>query len=243
MARPCKRRRVWMEPEYCRFLPDGTPPEGCEVLTVDEFEAVRLLDLEGCTQEQCAGQMGIARSTVADIHESARRKIAGSLVYGRPLLISGGHYHVCGTSPGAPAQAPQRKEAIQMRIAVTYEDGMVFQHFGHSEQFKLYDVENGQVTAAQVVDTNGQGHGALAGFLTAAQVDVLLCGGIGGGAQAALAQAGIQLFGGVTGPADKAVADYLAGTLHYVPGIRCDHHDHGHDHDCGSHGCGGGCHH
>ena len=130
-----------------------------------------------------------------------------------------------------------------MRIAVTYEDGMVFQHFGHTEQFKLYDVENGQVTAAQVVDTNGQGHGALAGFLTAAQVDVLLCGGIGGGAQAALAQAGIQLFGGVTGPADKAVADYLAGTLHYVPGIRCDHHDHGHDHDCGSHGCGGGCHH
>lgn len=163
MARPCKRRRVWMEPEYCRFLPDGTPAEGCEVLTVDEFEAVRLLDLEGCTQEQCAGQMGIARSTVADIYESARRKIAGSLVYGRPLLISGGHYHVCGTSPGASAQAPQRKEAIQMRIAVTYEDGMVFQHFGHSEQFKLYDVENGQVTAAQVVDTNGQGHGALAG--------------------------------------------------------------------------------
>ena len=130
-----------------------------------------------------------------------------------------------------------------MRIAVTYEDGMVFQHFGHSEQFKLYDVENGHVTAAQVVDTNGQGHGALAGFLTAAQVDVLLCGGIGGGAQAALAQAGIQLFGGVTGPADEAVADYLAGTLNYVPGIRCDHHDHGHDHDCGSHGCGGGCHH
>ena len=67
---------------------------------------------------------------------------------------------------------------------------------------------------------------------------------IGGGAQAALAEAGIQLFGGVTGAADEAVADYLAGKLNYVPGIRCDHHDHGHDHDCGSHGCGGGsCHH
>lgn len=244
MARPCKRRRVWMEPEYSRFLPDGTPAEGCEVLTVDEFEAIRLLDLESLTQEQCARQMGIARSTVADICESARRKIAGSLVYGRPLVISGGHYHICGAGGGAPVPPLTRKEAVQMRIAVTYENGMVFQHFGHTEHFKLYDVEDGHVTAAQVVDTNGQGHGALAGFLTAAQVDVLLCGGIGGGAQAALAQAGIQLFGGVTGAADEAVADYLAGKLNYVPGIRCDHHGHGHDHDCGSHGCGGGsCHH
>lgn len=130
-----------------------------------------------------------------------------------------------------------------MRIAVTYANGEIFQHFGRTEQFKVYDVENGQVLRSQVVDTGGQGHGALAGVLQQLGADVLICGGIGGGAQAALAQAGIQLFGGVTGPADEAVADYLAGTLHYVPGIRCDHHDHGHDHDCGSHGCGGGCHH
>lgn len=130
-----------------------------------------------------------------------------------------------------------------MRIAVTYANGEIFQHFGRTEQFKVYDVENGQVLRSQVVGTGGQGHGALAGVLQQLGADVLICGGIGGGAQAALAQAGIQLFGGVTGPADEAVADYLAGTLHYVPGIRCDHHDHGHDHDCGSHGCGGGCHH
>ena len=86
-----------------------------------------------------------------------------------------------------------------MRIAVTYEDGNIFQHFGHSEQFKLYDVEDGKIVNTQVVDTNGQGHGALAGFLTGAKVDVLICGGIGGGAQNALAQAGIQLYGGVAG--------------------------------------------
>lgn len=93
----------------------------------------------------------------------------------------------------------QRKETDQMRIAVTYENGEIFQHFGHTEQFKLYDIENNQVVKCQIADTNGQGHGALAGFLTEAGVDVLICGGIGGGAQSALATAGIKLYGGVSG--------------------------------------------
>ena len=77
-----------------------------------------------------------------------------------------------------------------MKIAVTYEDGMVFQHFGHTQQFKVYDIEDGKVVGTQVVGTNGQGHGALAGFLLSGKVDTLICGGIGGGAQAALAEAG-----------------------------------------------------
>ena len=98
-----------------------------------------------------------------------------------------------------------------MKIAVTYEAGQVFQHFGHSEQFKVYTVENGQVVSSQVVDTNGSGHGALAGFLRAQGVDILICGGIGGGARTALAQAGIQLYPGVSGPADQAVEALLAG--------------------------------
>ena len=83
-----------------------------------------------------------------------------------------------------------------MKIAVTYENGEIFQHFGHTEQFKIYDVDNGKVMSSQVVDTNGSGHGALAGFLKALNVDMLICGGIGGGAQAALAEAGIKLYGG-----------------------------------------------
>ena len=86
-----------------------------------------------------------------------------------------------------------------MKIAVTYENGRIFQHFGHTEQFKVYEVENGMIASTQVVDTNGSGHGALAGFLTDHQVDTLICGGIGGGAQAALAQAGIKLYGGEIG--------------------------------------------
>ena len=91
-----------------------------------------------------------------------------------------------------------------MRIAVTYENGEIFQHFGHTEQFKFYDVEDGQIVKEQVAGTNGQGHGALGGFLRNAGVDALICGGIGGGAKMALANAGITLYGGVTGSADEA---------------------------------------
>ena len=128
-----------------------------------------------------------------------------------------------------------------MRIAVTYENGQIFQHFGHTETFKVYDVEDNKVTASEVVDTNGQGHGALAGVLNVLKVDVLICGGIGGGAQAALANAGIQLFGGVSGDADSAVEAYLAGNLAYNPNVKCNHHgEHHHEegHSCGNHSCG-----
>ena len=128
-----------------------------------------------------------------------------------------------------------------MKIAATYENGNIFQHFGRSEAFKFYDVDGGAVTATAVVSTNGSGHGALAGFLTQHGVDTLICGGIGGGAQAALAEAGIKLYGGVSGGADAAVAALLVGNLGYNPNVHCDHHDHEHGeggHTCGDHGCG-----
>ena len=114
-----------------------------------------------------------------------------------------------------------------MKIAVTYENGQVFQHFGHTEQFKLYEVEDGRVVSSQVVDTNGNGHGALAGFLREYGVDALICGGIGGGARNALAQAGIQLYPGASGGADAQVEALLAGRLSYDPDTVCAHHDHG----------------
>ena len=125
-----------------------------------------------------------------------------------------------------------------MRIAVTYENGTIFQHFGHTEQFKLYDVEDGKITSSQVVNTNGSGHGALADILAAVGADTLVCGGIGGGAQNALAAAGIKLYAGVSGSADQAVEDLLAGTLGYNPDIKCSHHEDHHHGPCGEHGCG-----
>ena len=130
-----------------------------------------------------------------------------------------------------------------MKIAVTYENGQIFQHFGHTAQFKLYEVEDGKIVNAEVVDTNGSGHGTLAGLLSSLNADVLICGGIGGGAQMALAQAGIKLFGGVNGNADEAVEAFLVNNLNYDPEAKCDHHDHHHGegHTCGSHGCGSNC--
>ena len=126
-----------------------------------------------------------------------------------------------------------------MRIAVTYANEEIFQHFGHTEQFKIYDVEDGAIVAAQVVDTNGSGHGALAGFLAELKAEVLICGGIGGGAQMALASAGIKLYGGVSGNADAAVRAFLEGKLDFNPNVQCNHHGHHHGegHSCGSHSC------
>jgi len=130
-----------------------------------------------------------------------------------------------------------------MKIAVTYENGQIFGHFGHTEQFKIYTAEDGKITDSQVIDTNGSGHGALAGLLASLGVDALICGGIGGGAQMALAEAGIKLYGGVSGDADKAVEALLGGTLGFDPNVKCDHHGHhGEGHTCGDQGCGHNCH-
>lgn len=267
MARPSRCRRICGEPTYDRFAPDGISAGGKVTLTLDEYEVIRLIDLEKLTHEQCAQQMDISRTTVTEIYEMARGKVADSIVNGKPLLIAGGHYRFCdgsdvrhcrkkcarsggrdqehtgntgygGNECVGSADALRAKGEETMRVAVTYENGQVFQHFGHTEQFKVYDIEDDRIVSEQVVDTNGQGHGALAGFLSNAQAEVLICGGIGGGAQAALADAGIRLFGGVTGSADEAVKAYLAGSLGYNPDVRCDHHEHEAGHSCGNHPCG-----
>ena len=127
-----------------------------------------------------------------------------------------------------------------MRIAIPYENGNVFQHFGHTQKFKIYDVENGQVVVTTLVDTNGHGHGALAGILAKFNVDTLICGGIGGGAQTALKEAGIAFYGGVQGSADEAARALIEGKLNYDPEARCDHHGEHHyeGHTCGEHSCG-----
>ena len=130
-----------------------------------------------------------------------------------------------------------------MRVAVTYDNGEIFQHFGRTGYFKFYDIEEGKITDTKIAGTNGQGHGALAWLLQGVGTDVLICGGIGGGAQAALSQAGITLYGGVTGSADEAVNRLIAGTLEYDPDIACNHHhEHGEDGCCGrSHDHDEGC--
>lgn len=254
MPRPRKNRKVCHFPQTLSFAPaDSSGEENPVIMTVDEYETLRLIDREGLSQEECGEWMGIARTTVQLIYTSARKKIADVLVEGRSLRIEGGDYRLCnGEANGCThsscfkqkiyAQYQKRKDGNSMRIAVTYENGNIFQHFGHTQMFKVYDVQEGKIVSAKVVDTNGSGHGALAGVLQALQADVLICGGIGGGAQMALAAAGIKLFGGVSGNADAAVEAFLAGDLVYNPNVKCNHHGEHHHHEeghaCGNHGCG-----
>ena len=131
-----------------------------------------------------------------------------------------------------------------MKIAVPYENGHIFQHFGHTERFKFYETDNTEIVNSEIIETAGSGHGALAGFLMKHGADTLICGGIGGGAQTALAEAGIRLYGGVSGDADTAVTELLSGKLNYNPDVQCSHHEHhGENNSCGSHSCGNkGCH-
>ena len=131
-----------------------------------------------------------------------------------------------------------------MKIAVTYDNGNIFQHFGRTEFFKVYEIEDNKVISSDVIGSNGIGHGALAGLLSGQSVNVLICGGIGEGAQAALAEAGVELCAGAEGDADQAVEAYLKGEL-ISTGANCDHHHHEDGHSCGDHedghSCGGGC--
>ena len=137
-----------------------------------------------------------------------------------------------------------------MKIAVTYDNGNIFQHFGRTEQFKVYEVEDNKIVSSEVVGSDGIGHGALAGLLAGHDIAVLICGGLGGGAMNALMNAGIEVCAGASGSADEAVEAYLKGEL-VNTGANCDHHHHGEDHECrGGHDhgedhecCGGHDHH
>ena len=254
MPRPSKRRRICDLPPCRRFEPCGAQQESLPViLTLDEYETIRLIDFLGLTQEQCAAQMCVARATVQAIYGGARAKLARSLVMGIPIEIGGGDVVLCeqGNESGQCAACPghgrmKNGRNTCMKIAVTYDHGQVYQHFGHCAQFKLYEIEEGKVVSSKIIDATGSGHSLLAGFLMMNGVDDLICGGIGGGAQMALRGFGIRIHGGVQGDADAAVDALLDGTLQASDAPNCSHHDahHGEDHVCGEHGCGEGhdCH-
>jgi len=241
-----------VRPAYERFTPAGFPGGEAVTLLLEEYECIRSIDHDGLKQEECAKRMAISRTTVAEIYAAARKKIAESLVHGRPLIIEGGFYQLCDMSapcgkccPRAEARhdycfsPPRKKGEGTMRIAVPYENenGTVFQHFGHSQAFKFYDVKEDAVEKSEVVSTQGSGHGALAGFLKENEVDALICGGIGAGAIEALRDAGIRVYAGVKGAADEAVAQHLAGTLDYTTEANCSHHGEGHEHAEGGRRC------
>ena len=129
-----------------------------------------------------------------------------------------------------------------MKIAVPYENGEVFQHFGKTQEFKVYETSDGEILSSEILKTNGSGHGALGDFLKQAGVQFLLCGGIGNGAKMKLMEVGISLLSGVAGPADQQVQDLLKGELKLSGSSGCAGHDGCGGHGAGHDGCGSGCH-
>lgn len=117
-------------------------------------------------------------------------------------------------------------------VAVTFENGEVFQHFGRTQQFKIYRIEGEKILSSEIIDNGGFGHGSLAGYLKSKGVSALICGGIGGGARQMLGSEGIAVYPGAFGDADGNVKDFIEGKLTYDPNTMCSHHE-GHDCTCG----------
>ncbi|MBO6240512.1 MAG: DUF134 domain-containing protein [Butyrivibrio sp.] len=235
MARTTKCRKICSFPDFYSFVPEeedaGIIPT--VMMSLDEYETVRLLDYEGLNQEECALRMGVARTTVTAMYESARKKLVSAVVEGKRLRIAGGNIEIDRDRNGFSVDLKSKGDKT-MRVAVTYDNGNVFGHFGRTEQFKVYDIEDGKVVNSQILGTNGEGCGALAGILSIADVDALICGGIGGGAVNAIEEAGIKLYAGASGSTDAAVEALIAGTLETIGEANCDHHDHEHGegHSC-----------
>ena len=238
MPRSTKCRKICSFPDYYSFVPEEADAEGIEtiMLSLDEYETIRLLDHEGLNQEECAARMGVARTTVTAMYDCARKKLAGAVVEGKRLRIAGGNIKIDREKTGLNVNLKDKGDKT-MRVAVTYDNGNVFGHFGRTEQFKVYDIEDGKIVNTQILDTNGEGCGALAGILNIAGVDALICGGIGGGAVNAVQEAGIKLYAGASGSTDAVVEALIAGALDASGEANCDHHEHGEGHSCGHGKC------
>ncbi len=237
MARPRKFRKISSIPEAEGLIPIGYNKDDCpfEVkMTYDEYETIKLIDLLGMNQEECAIKMDISRPTVTNIYNDARYKLADALINEKILLIESGDFTVC--KQGKKIGKLDNKNS-KIKIAVTHENGDIFQHFGHCEEFKIYNVLNGKIVDSKVFKVTEIGHGALAVFLEKLGVDILICGGIGQGAKTALSDAHITLFGGVKGSSDSAVNSLLSESLEYDGNVECSRHEHSHqsNHDCQNH--------
>lgn len=225
MPRPKKCRKVCHFPKALAFLPaERAEDDNAIVLTVDEYETLRLIDREGLSQELCGEHMQIARTTVQLIYTAARRKLADALVEGRTLRIDGGDYRLCqgdgdfqGCSmcykTGLNQRYPRPAGADVLRVAVAAEGDRVARHFSCSEEFRLYDIRAGKLVSCHLVDTGSDDYAVIIGALGALEANALICGSIGEGARAALEGNRIRLYAGISGEADQSVERLLAGTL------------------------------
>lgn len=244
MPRPEKKRYVCPLSGERLFSTDGDAP--ALEIRADELEALRLCDLEEVSQQDAAESMGVSRGTLQRLLYSAHRQIAFALVCGHSIrLIPATGNRCMGKNPCHKKcrfckgnRKTNRTGGRKMIIAVTSENGEVFQHFGHTPEFTIYEIKGDELLGPRVIPTGENGHGALAGILDALGVEVLICGGIGGGAQMALDEIGVKVIGGASGNVDEVVKGFIAGTLNTRSDFSCHHHEHDANHRCGDHGCG-----
>lgn len=244
MPRPRKCRKVCQIPEVREFKPVGEKSsQSAIILSVDEYEAIRLIDKQGFSQEECGKYMQIARTTVQLIYDSARKKLAEALVNGLSLKIEGGSFRLCdgkedfcgcgGCKKHRLKQiAAQYKEDGKMKIAVSCSGNQIWEHFGHCENFMIYEAEDGKIVSEQSVANPGHKPGFLPNFLADMGVKVMISGEMGGSAFSIFNQRGVEVILGAHGDAKQAVEAYLRGELKST-GAVCHHHEH--SDECGEH--------
>ena len=193
------------------------------VLTFDELEALRLLHIEGATQDEAGARLGVSRSTVSRMAQRAHRTVTEALVLGKAVCVEGGPVTVVLVS--STDEGSNAHEGEKMVIAVPYLDGDVNAHFGSTRAFLLAQTSDGRVERNSIFELQGMqhNHGGIADFLKEQGVEVIIAGGMGGPMQAALKDAGFELYCGIGGPALAAVDAFLAGELEQSDAT-CGHH-------------------
>lgn len=224
MARPKKTKIIDRLPRYRCFGSQGHCDAPKIEMTLEEYETIALIDGQGLSQEEAAFQMSVGRTTVTALYKKARQKIADFLVHGKRLSIAGGCYAVEEKKEGnGIATVPSGKDN-SMKVAISYENGEVFQHFGQTPSFMIATLANGKITKTEVVETLGSSHRNLIPWLKERGVNALICGGIGGMAIDLLKESNIAVFAGVSGKAEDALNKFLSNTLESVSTPTCDCH-------------------
>lgn len=247
IARPRKHRNVCKLPENNRFGPLGMSEQQSEfvVITIDQYETIRLIDLEGLTQEECSDQMHIARTTVQRIYSNARKKIAEAIVEGKALKIEGGDYKLCngqGQFCGRGKCNRGRgnidsldgkiKERSLMKIVIPVNeksvDVYISENFGRAEYFLVYDTESKEKKF--IVNTAVQSSGGAG--IKAAQIvidtgaGVLITPRCGQNAADVVSGAGIKIYKSVEGTVESNIKAYEEEKLNLLNEIHSGFHDH-----------------
>ena len=242
MPRPRKLRNVCSMPRSCSFGPLDQKSIEIINLTVDEYETIRLIDLEGLTQEECSKQMNVARTTVQGIYIDARKKLADSLVNGKRIMIGGGEYRLCGGIDGGCGRACRRAECINinkieenktMKIAIPADEcnknSQVCMSYGRTSVFAVYDTETKEYTFLDNSAAASQGGAGIKAsqMLIDNGVTVVITQRLGQNAADVLNVAKVSIMEAVAGDVEANVNEYLAGKLSELTNIHAGFHMHG----------------